>query len=383
MSDVTVAHLTSVHPALDTRIFHRECKSLAAAGYRVRLIAAGAEAGTEGGVEFVPGIPKSRNRFIRMTKTAFQVWKAARRTRADVYHLHDPELLPFGLLSHLLGTSVIYDVHEDYRNGQDWLPELAQPPVAWLLRRLEQFCARRFEALVFAGDDIARAFEGNARRAFVVRNYPSRGDFEREPNFHLDRFESGLVVAFGGLTPMRCASEIVRAMSLLPQDLPVRLIMGGDAKSQPYLRELEANPGWGRVEYRGRVARPELLGLLQQAAVSLVLYSRHPHHYWVRSNRFFESLAAGVPVIASRYGEWEQAVEGAGCGLVVDPGRPEAIAEALVFLLQHPQQAAKMGQRGRELFLQQLNWEKEKERLLAAYDSVLRPLNTSTGAIPR
>jgi glycosyltransferase involved in cell wall biosynthesis len=318
-----------------------------------------------------------------MTKTAFQVWKAARRTRADVYHLHDPELLPFGLLSHLLGTGVIYDVHEDYRTSQDWLPCSIQPTVGWLLRRFEQFCARRFDAVVFAGNDIARGLDGSDRRKFVVRNYPSRFEFECEPSFHSDRFGSGLVVAFGGLTPLRCASEIVRALALLPKDLPVKLVMGGDVESESYVRELEANPGWTRVDYHGRVAKPELLGFLRQAAVSLVLYSRHPNHYAVRSNRFFESLAAGVPVIASRFGEWEQAVEGAGCGLVVDPERPEAIAEALAFLLRNPQQAAKMGHRGRELFLQQLNWESEKDTLLAAYDSVLRRRNTSVGAAAR
>lgn len=383
---VTIAHLTSVHPALDTRIFHHECKSLASAGYRVRLIAPGAKAGIQDGVEFVPGIPESGNRFVRATKTAFRVWKAARRTGADVHHLHDPELLPFGLLSCLLGTSVIYDVHEDVAKDildKTWIASWLRRLVAWLFRRFERFCARRFDTLVFAGDDIARAFDGSARRAFVVRNYPSRGEFESEPSFHLDRFASGLVVAFGGLTPLRCASEIVQAMALLPQDHTARLVMGGDVESELYVRELEANPGWRRVDYRGRVPRPELLGFLQKAAVSLVLYSRHPNHYSVRSNRFFESLAAGVPVIASRFGEWEQAVEGAGCGLVVEPERPEAIAEALAFLLRNPQQAAKMGHRGRELFLQQLNWESEKDTLLAAYDSVLRQRKTSMGAAAR
>jgi hypothetical protein len=89
-----------------------------------------------------------------------------------------------------------------------------------------------------------------------------------------------------------------------------------------------------------------------------------------------ESLAAQVSVIASRFGEWEEAVEGDGCGLIVDSQQPEAMAEVIAFLLQNPRFAAKMGQRGRELFLQQTELGKGERGAIVAHDSALRKHNT-------
>src|SRR5438445_4359891 len=93
-----VAHLTAVHPADDVRIFAKECRSLAAAGYAVDLVAPGDIGGVLDGVR-LHGVPVPRGgRLGRMTRTVRDVYRAARRLDADLYHVHDPELLPVALL---------------------------------------------------------------------------------------------------------------------------------------------------------------------------------------------------------------------------------------------------------------------------------------------
>jgi glycosyltransferase involved in cell wall biosynthesis len=86
----------------------------------------------------------------------------------------------------------------------------------------------------------------------------------------------------------------------------------------------------------------------------------------------FEYMSAGIPVIASHFPLWRDILNGANCGLAVDPARPGEIAAAIEFILTHPQEAEVMGQRGRQLVMQDLNWEREEQKLLALYDDLVK-----------
>lgn len=96
-----VSILTSVHPLFDTRIFHKEAKSLAKAGYDVTPIAQHDKEEVVDGIRIVP-LPKAKDRIVRMTKTVWQTYRKAFKIDADIYHFHDPELIPIGLMLKLL-----------------------------------------------------------------------------------------------------------------------------------------------------------------------------------------------------------------------------------------------------------------------------------------
>src|ERR1700680_566387 len=106
-----VAHITSIHSPNDNRIFERECKTLASAGYHVCLIAPALNDAVKDGVEIM-AIPRNQSRLKRMVKTVWQAYRTAMRSGAEICHLHDPELLPIGLLLRMVGKAVIFDSHE-------------------------------------------------------------------------------------------------------------------------------------------------------------------------------------------------------------------------------------------------------------------------------
>ena len=108
-----ICMLSSTHSAFDDRIFYREAKSLSLAGYEVVIIAQHDKEEIIDNIKIVP-LPIPKNRLHRMIKTAWKLFKLALKEKADVYHFHDPELMPIGILLKPKGKKIVYDVHEDY-----------------------------------------------------------------------------------------------------------------------------------------------------------------------------------------------------------------------------------------------------------------------------
>ena len=107
---IKVCHMTSAHEEEDIRIFRKECVSLAEAGYDVYLVERG-ESYEKNGVHIVGVGEIPAGRLKRMTQGAKKVYAAAKALDADIYHFHDPELLPYGLKLKKAGKKVIFDSH--------------------------------------------------------------------------------------------------------------------------------------------------------------------------------------------------------------------------------------------------------------------------------
>lgn len=358
-----VVHLTSVHRHDDPRIFLKECRSLAAAGFDVTLVATGDYAGEADGVR-VQSVGRRRGRLKRMTQTPFDLFRAAMRARADVCHLHDPELIPIGVLLKFLGKRVIYDAHEDLSKqvlGKAWINPSLRPLVARLAHLLEAIPNRFFDAVVTATPPIARRFR--PERTVVVQNFPLLGELAAPS---AARRSQGTLVYVGGITAERGAREMVRAMARVPAHLSPRLVLVGEM-SDGLERELTNLPGWDRTDAVGHKSRAEVAALLGDAVAGMVLFHPLPNHLQSYPTKLFEYLSAALPVIASDFPVWREIIDQAQCGLTVDPLKPEAIGEAAAWLLSHPRQAREMGERGAEAVTHHYSWSAESVKLLHLY----------------
>jgi glycosyltransferase involved in cell wall biosynthesis len=96
-----------------------------------------------------------------------------------------------------------------------------------------------------------------------------------------------------------------------------------------------------------------------------------PNHVDAQPNKLFEYMSAGLPVIASDFPLWRQIVAGASCGLLVDPLNPDAIATAMRWILDNPDEAQQMGANGRQAVQDRYNWAQESSRLVQMYRHLL------------
>ena len=356
-------------PPLHPRVYQKECRTLVKAGYEVVIIAPHERDENRDGIQ-IRSLPVYGSRLVRLLVTPWLVFAKAMREKAAVYQIENIELIPPALLLRFLGKRVVYDVLEDTPDQVPfmfWVPPLIRKPLAWMVKKLEHFGARRFSAVIAAGVEIGERLGACNKQTAIVHNYPLLEEFVDSIALEPARRTSKKIICLGGISSDRAGREIVKAMGLLPRDLEAKLIFAGHLASPAYLDEVVRTPGWERVEYRGIISREEVKTLMAEAAAALVLYSPAPNHLDIRSLRFYESLAAGLPVVTSNFPKWRAMVEGEGFGLIVDPTNPESIAEAIQYLLTHPEEAAAMGRRGRQAVRERYNWGVEEAKLLQVY----------------
>jgi glycosyltransferase involved in cell wall biosynthesis len=336
----------------------------------VVYVVPGGELGTVDGVRLHP-IWQPRSRALRLAVGAPIVLRAALQERAALYHLHDPELLPVGLVLRCLGRRVVYDAHEDLAaqiQSKHWVPHILRKPIAALARGLERFAARLFSGVVAAGEDVARAI--GSEGVVILRNYPLLEELPRSSGLALSS-RAPQVVHIGGLSRIRASRELIQAIGLVPDELNVRLVLAGSFARDGLEAEVRQLPGWDRVSFLGWSSRAQIGAVLADSRIGIVLFRPEPNHFGLRSNKVFEYMAAGLPIIGPNFPAWRALLEGESCGLAVDPTDSAAIADAIMKLLRDPRLAAEMGARGAQAVRTRYNWERESAQLLSLYHRLL------------
>lgn len=369
-----VCVLTSVHIPFDGRVFHKEARSLAKAGYDVVLIARHDKDEVVDGVRVVP-LPEPRGRLQRMTKVLWRLYRLAIRENADVYHFHDPELMVVGLLLKLRGRRVIWDVHEHYPNAILDKYYIARPlrrAISKSFDLFERVTVRFFDYVIYTTPFVGARYQKMKVRSGRVENYPI---VELSRAFKPDPQEK--IIYLGGMSPIRGLVEVVEAFSIVAKKHPSwELYLVGLYQPPSFehqLKDLVARRGIkANVKFIAWVPYEEKERLSSQGSMGVITYLPYSNNTSCLPNKLFDYMLVGLPVIASNFPLYREVVEPDHCGIIVDPSKPEEIARAMEYLIERPEEARQMGEHGRRAVLEKYNWEKESERLLRIYDTVLK-----------
>ena len=367
--------MTSVHPSTDIRIFFKECQSLSKAGYNVSLIAPEEESKKKGRIKIIGFHTSQRGRLFRMTVDVWKVLQASLKEDADIYHFHDPELIPAGLLLRTLRKKVIYDIHENNPlniQSRYWLPPWMRKPISLLFKIFENFSARFFNYLVPAEPPIAEKFESINKNTVTVQNFAFWDEFSISENVIPWENRLNAVIYSGGIDFYYCIREMVEAIELVQQKFDALLVLAGRFPDESYKRKIKNLPGWKNVEYKGYLSREKLGKLFSTVKAGLVLMYPEPRIQVSYPTKLFEYMSASIPVVVSDFPLWREIVEGAGCGLMVNPLDPQAIADSIVYLLKHPEEAEEMGRKGRKAVEEHYNWSTEEKKLLRLYENLIK-----------
>lgn len=362
-----ICHLTSAHPVYDVRILLKECVSLANAGFETYLVAATEKDENYRSVCIVSVKKSSGGRIRRMIKTVNQVKAKALEIDADVYHLHDPELLRIAHALKRKGKKVIYDAHEDVPLqilGKYWIPKVFRKLVSALFRNYENKIGASLDGIVTATSFIAKRFRGVNSNIITINNYPFLQEFNRMDSYTEKKNQ---VVYIGGLSENRGLFEMIRAMQKTEH---ITLALAGSFSPAELEERAKKEAGWEKIDYKGQLDRSGVAQLLAESKAGLVVLHDLPNYLDSQPIKMFEYMSASIPVIASDFPYWRSIIETHQCGICVNPYDKAAIAAAIQHLSNERDEAKIMGINGRKAIEEQFNWEKEAIRLVNFYQKI-------------
>lgn len=328
-----IAHLTSVHHAMDTRIFYRYCTHLSE-DFTVKLLGLHPKRENVNGVEIIP-FKKFRNKFLRLTLTPFLMYAKALKTKAGVFHFHDPELIPCGLLLHWSGKKVIYDVHENIADDIYDKPWIKHKKLLYsFFNYFEKLAAKKFP-FILAEYSYESRYKQLRANYTVVLNYPD-GDFFKV--FAMpERKAVPRLFYIGILLDSRGLLEIAEAIFILQQrNIFVHFDVVGALYSE-LERALVSLPFFAEVDpyihFYGRKNLEQGYAVSHEAGIGMCIIQRMKNSEKSYPTKMFEYMHIGLPQIISDFELYQSVVEKHECGICVNPAAPEAIANAIEKLL--------------------------------------------------
>jgi glycosyltransferase involved in cell wall biosynthesis len=370
-----ICHITTVHPAKDARIFYRMSRALAERGYTVTLIA-----------------PESfEDSLVRMSTWNTQIERSGRTKRfalalratlsegADIYHFHDPELLPLGFVLKALRPSaaVVYDVHEDYpamMRVKYWIPERLRPLVAQAAHLANTAAGVCLDGIVVADPHVQQDFRHVAlHKTIVYYNFPTLSLFTPAPA-EPPVVQADLVY-IGGMSERSGIFVLLDALVLLAkQGITPFVRLAGYTDGVAGLVAIQQGirtRGLGtQVELRGRIPHTQVPAWIRSGRIGLVTLQPIAKFLKNIPTKMFEYWVCGLPVIASDLPPIRPFLTHGKNGLLFAPTSAEDLAHVIAWLMKNPFVGQVMGQHGQEQVFRDWNNDRQIDGLIRLYEQI-------------
>jgi glycosyltransferase involved in cell wall biosynthesis len=296
------------------------------------------------------------------------LFRLALKERATVYHFHDPELISIGLILKFFGKRVIYDVHEDYPKQilyKEWVGNIyVRRFVAFITNIIEQAGAFLFDGVVAATPDIAEKF--NPSKTILLRNLPLLRLINDARRLEMEK-EKPIIIYAGLLRRIRGIREIIQALEIIGDKAELWLL--GEWESEEFKKECEYLEGWKHTKYLGFVPLRKVYEYIKVADIGISILYPIENYITSLPTKAFDYMACSLPMVMSDFRYWQEAF--GDCALFANPRDPADIAEKVLYLLDNPDEAEKLGTKGRRSIEEEYNWEVEQRKLTDIYEKVL------------
>lgn len=367
----TVCQLSSLHFALDTRIFYKYARSLKEK-YHVIVIGIHPRHETIEGIDIRP-FREYKNRIWRIMSSWIWMYIKAIRIKADCYHIHDPELLPCALLLRWSGKKIIIDIHENIADDifdKEWLP--FKKTVFTLYDKIErQICKNA--PVILAEDSYGKRYEQFCKDINYIHNYVETDFFI--PFRSLEKRDPLQLYYIGIILENRCLGEILSAMQKLhSQGIRVHFHCVGHVYNRVQ-RWLEQQPHYELLRpylhFYGRQNLETGYKISQKCGIGLCLIKPMKNSIESKPTKLFEYMACGLPIVTSHFPLYRELVEDTKTGRTVDPTEPDKIAEVIKEMIASSEKREEYSQNGMGITSEKFNWETERKKLTILYERVV------------
>ncbi|MBD3288786.1 glycosyltransferase [candidate division KSB1 bacterium] len=306
--------------------------------------------------------------FIKYLEFILQLVKEIWNKDFDVYHSHDLETLPIGfILSRIRKKPLIYDSHELYI---EMVKHHSIARKIWYF--IEKRLASRTSVNIQTTESRAREFSKryNVPMPLVIMNTQHYQNPVKEDLFRKKygiRDVEKIILYQGNVHPSRGVDVLVKAIDYL-DDVVLILMGAGDYKSVLTRKIDKQNK---KILLLDPVPWEDLPSYTASADIGVSLVQNIGlNNYYMLSNKFFEYLTAGLPVVFPDFPEWRKHIIENNIGFVVDETNPMEAAKAIRKILSDHELYEEMSRNARRVVREKYNWEIEGGKLLKAYEEI-------------
>lgn len=364
-----IIHISTVHARYDNRILRKQCVSLHKFGYDVTLLVSdklGSE--TYEGVSIID-IGVKHSFILRIIVSYIKLLYFLLKNKYDIIQFHDPELLPLAFILRLKYKNIIYDIHEDYRTSiaqKKYLNKYLKSISINIYKALERLAGRYFTLLL-----AEKYYVEFAPNGICILNYPILEDGVNLENKHTVKGNKIKLIYTGNVTEDRGAFLHSKIPTYV-KNCQVELVGKCDANLASELMEnCEHNENLKITGINRFVNPSEIMDRYKAEfwTAGLAIFPLTVHYEKKELTKFFEYMLHGIPIICSNFPYWEEFVTNNKCGIAVDPLNEEEINNAIMKLFEDSELRRSFIDHGRKRVLEELNWQKESEKLKSLYSS--------------
>lgn len=306
---------------------------------------------------------KPKNRMDRILNSKNKMFKKAFEVDADIYHIHDPELITVGNKLKSKGKKVIFDSHEDVPMqimDKEWIPKSVRTLISNAYRIYERSSVKRYDAVVSVTPHIVDRFKEINSNSIMVTNYPIINS-----NYIIEEKKDNVICFAGGISVQWMHENIIKAIENIED---IKYLLAGLGNNQ-YIDSLKQLNGWQKVKYLGKVPHSQVKDIYQHSLAGLALNCSNQSKGvgTLGNTKLFEYMEAGLPILCSDYKLWKEIINKYKCGICVDPNNIEEITKALKYFMKNKSEVKQMGENGRKAVVDEFNWNTQAERLLDMY----------------
>lgn len=358
----------------DIRVFHKECSSLVKVGYDVSLVCPNAVDRVQNGVKIYGVEYHKKGDMARLFDLPKILFNKALSLDADIYHFNDPASIPYGVKLKALGKKVIFDAFEDHpsmwMNRASGIKGLIFKTIALVYKKYELAQCRKFDAVLVCYHWTKDRISKVNNNVELVLNFPivDKQSVKERPlrgTKHVDICYAGTIAD---------AWNIPNVIDAIEKVDDVKFNLAGWTGDE-LMNRMKSLAGWSKVKFFGKLTKDEVTEkVYNHSDIGVALYHYSPLCHGkvgnMSNNKLFEYLLMGMPVICTDFDLWRDVVEKTHSGICLNPSDADAIAKAIKYIQDHPEEAYQMGKNGQKAVLEKYNWDSQEALLLDVYNRI-------------
>jgi len=298
---------------------------------------------------------------------AFKSIKVALTEKYDVVFATTTPLtagIPGIFAKWLRGKPFVFEVRDLWPELPKAMGVIKNPMILWMMSVLEWLSYHSANRLIGLSPGIVEGIQKRGIDADKVASIPNGCDLDifanQQQAWRPEAVkDTDLMAIFTGTHGLANGLDAVvdTALELKQRGRDdIKLVLVGDGMQKKALQQRAAELNLTNIIFHEPVNKTKLAGLMASADIGLQILANVPAFYYGTSpNKFFDYIAAGLPVLNNYPGWLAELIKEKKCGFAVPPENPQAFADALEYAQAHREELIVMGDNAQRLAQERFN----------------------------